>query len=306
MSAVAAAPFEFWYVSERLQNNEQRVYRVRSGTHERLVQESELIGLDNLLNSARAKKTDETRNALLFARYETQRIEDRQNRKLAPKRLLDTVRGLERSIARTLELLEELKRYRGPDTPRWNFDSPAQRSIELVSDDIGMQAHYSGSGVVDILQMPSSSAKLEVFSDAIHGAVLIRMSELLQAWRECVKRVPRTRNSRPPDPKTNQIVRLALGFCHQYSVEKLTRRDLRKFVTEFHKFVTGNKPSSGLSFHIEKVLNEFPSLKCEKPSAGKSLKKCRLKNHTALKKCEYWRASPLLTRGMHDNVEPIS
>ena len=89
MSAVAAAPFEFWYVSERLQNNEQRVYRVRSGTHERLVQESELIGLDNLLNSARAKKTDETRNALLFARYRVRICQMRHMTKWRARRLTE-------------------------------------------------------------------------------------------------------------------------------------------------------------------------------------------------------------------------
>jgi hypothetical protein len=85
----------------------------------------------------------------------------------------------------------------------------------------------------------------------VNGAVIIKMPELLRAWHGSVKKMPRTKNNRPADTRTAQIVQRAVDFSRPY---QLTRRELRKFVTEFYEFVTGKKPYGGLSGHIEKAL----------------------------------------------------
>jgi hypothetical protein len=85
-------PFEFWWVSEQLENGDQRAYRVRSGANELLVQETELVRLadrvDVLLVSATIDPSEKTRNALLIALHLAQHVEDRRNRPLASKKLL--------------------------------------------------------------------------------------------------------------------------------------------------------------------------------------------------------------------------
>jgi hypothetical protein len=174
----AKAPFEYCCVSEQLENGDQRSYRIRSGPNERLVQESDLIRLtdrlNSLLTSAEADRNEETRNRLLLALHEAQHFEDRRNRPLAPTKL---VADIEKSVSKTLDLLEKLKGYRGPDIP-WSFDFTAPRPPTVVSDDIGFQAHHIGAGVVDVMPLPKPGT-FEAFSEPINGVVGIRMVEFV-------------------------------------------------------------------------------------------------------------------------------
>jgi len=266
---LAEGPFELWRINPKIGEKER-------------VEKSEIAALkdrlDELLRWANAKRNDETRRDLLIA---LSLAGYGQSRKAVPKNKR-LKRGfekqLENSISKVVGLLADLPRH--------------------IGSEISIQIHQMGAGIIDASPLPLTppdardpSAVLQITAPNLverlkaradsakhHGdrkllkaaaneierlrktAVIIRMPELLEAWLECVKKMPWRRRGQPPKWRERTIVREAAIFAFRHSTSDPSNDDknpFRDFVLQFYKFVTNTDAETDLTGVIKEVLAEL-------------------------------------------------
>jgi len=264
----AGRSFELWEIIKQFSSIDgERRYCISSplirssdGTVEtaasgkqRDVRESELKRLDEvldgLLDDAKARKGNATRNALLAALSCAQNDYRQLTKKLPPAKL---VASLEKSIAKTRELLAVLTKYGIP--------TEIERHVCKI-----------GAGVVDVLPLPFETPKtftLEEVQDELlkqmvfqcgppfEGTAGVRMQNLLSAWHDSVKRAPRKKREGQKKEDKTAIVERAVQFFRQHSTTKPSTdpdNPIHLFVARFCERVTGSS-FGDLDYQIRKVL----------------------------------------------------
>jgi hypothetical protein len=198
--------------------------------------------LDELLDFARAKRSNATRNALLAALW-CARIDNNQlTKKLPPAEL---VASLEKSIANTRKLLAKLTEYGIPNE--------VERHVCKI-----------GAGVVNVLSLPFEAPKtFKVFqlSPPFEGTAVVVIQNLLRSWHDTIKMVPRKKREGQRKEYKTAIVEHAVQFFCQHSAIKPSadlENPIYGFVDQFYRLVTGTEPDSSFQHQVKAVLSRTP------------------------------------------------
>jgi hypothetical protein len=250
-------PFELCEITKQLPSIDgERRYcisspavRGRDGTvvetsgKQRDVRENELMkldeALDELLDFARAKRRNATRNALLAALWCARIDYDRLTKKLPPAEL---VTSLEKSIAETRKLLATLTEYGIPNA--------VERHVCEI-----------GAGVVNVLPLPFKAPKtFKVFqlSPPFEGTAVVVIQDLLRTWHDTIKMVPRKKREGQRKEYKTAIVEHAMQFFYQHSAIKPSadlKNPIYGFVDQFYRLVTGTEPDRSFQHQVKAVLS---------------------------------------------------
>jgi hypothetical protein len=194
--------------------------------------------LDELLDEARVRKDARTRNdlhiALLYAR--SSNISEQEAQEYPPRELLDQ---LQKSILKTRLLLQRLEGL-------------------AYTRNIGWEIHSLESEVVKGLSLlvPGKHSEPPKMPDRM--IIGINMQNLLRAWQDSVKKIPRRKRGKPERRGELAIVFYALEFFCRHSARKPSndpKNPFPVFAERFYETITGTEPRN-LDWQIRQVLKE--------------------------------------------------
>jgi hypothetical protein len=194
--------------------------------------------LNGLLDVAKARKGNATRNALLAALSCVRNDYGQLTKKLPPAEL---VASLEKSTTKTRELLARLMKYGIP--------TEIERHVCKI-----------GAGVVDVSSLPFETPKdFKKFPLLpLDGTAVVMIQNLLKSWHDTIKMAPRNKREGQRKEHKTAIVEHAVQFFCQHSTTKPSTdpgNPIHEFVERFYERVTGSSSfGESLAYQIRKAL----------------------------------------------------
>jgi hypothetical protein len=217
---------------------------------EKKLKDSEKV-LDELLDSAKAKKDHANRNALLFALMLARRAYDERTKKPLPA---DPVKRLKESIQKTSDLFAELM------TTNHGFPNGFLCKI--------------GGGIVEAMPLPREIPVLipgqtqalkiwdsEEIARANQGTAIVNLPNLLKAWHSAIEKLPTKKREGQPKRYKDAICEEAIRFLDDHSTVR--RTNAAEFVEKFYERVTGTPTEIGSLEHQIKKANKIRKAKAK-------------------------------------------